>query len=221
MASINGLSLKAVKEFKGHEGEPVFQGNLYLNGKKLGFWSQDSWGGPDRFQLDAPYSQRQLNQSVIALNPEKSRHIDTRGESFSLDYDLEYLLFDLLELTQDEKDFKKAIKAGQAGILIATDGYHQTTWQLPESYTKMSDQELLTSMAERIAVAKRSFWPENERQKHEIKIYRSPDDFVVGTSIELKDIMLKRDKPSLDERIHSSPANKDAGSKNKDTDFER
>lgn len=40
MASINGVSIKAFKKFRGHEGEELYQGNVYYNGKKLGFWSQ-------------------------------------------------------------------------------------------------------------------------------------------------------------------------------------
>ena len=51
MASINGVEVKALKGFEGHEGY-CFQGNIYKDGKKLGFWSQDSWGGCDRFDFD-------------------------------------------------------------------------------------------------------------------------------------------------------------------------
>ena len=35
MASINGIELKGLKEFKGHEQEPLTQGNIYYKGKKL------------------------------------------------------------------------------------------------------------------------------------------------------------------------------------------
>ena len=37
MASINGVSIKGVKKFKDHEGLGIFCGNVYYNGKKLGF----------------------------------------------------------------------------------------------------------------------------------------------------------------------------------------
>ena len=53
MASINGVSIKAFKKFRGHEGEELYQGNVYYNGKKLGFWSQDAHGGIcDNFEFD-------------------------------------------------------------------------------------------------------------------------------------------------------------------------
>ena len=51
VASINGVSLKKLSYFVGHEGG-CFQGDVYLDGKKLGFWSQDSWGGPDNFEFE-------------------------------------------------------------------------------------------------------------------------------------------------------------------------
>ena len=61
MASINEIEIKSLKEFKGHEGEPLFQGNIYYKGKKLGFWSQDAHGGIcDNFGFD----ERILNEEV-------------------------------------------------------------------------------------------------------------------------------------------------------------
>lgn len=38
--------LKSVKGFKGHEGEPLQQGNLYLGKKKICEWTEDAHGGP-------------------------------------------------------------------------------------------------------------------------------------------------------------------------------
>ena len=42
------FELKGLKQFKGHEGEPLMQSNIYFNGKKVGSWSDDSWGGEMR-----------------------------------------------------------------------------------------------------------------------------------------------------------------------------
>ena len=52
MASIKGIELKNVKEFRGHEGEDLVQGDVYYKGKKVGYYSQDAWGGMDIFDLD-------------------------------------------------------------------------------------------------------------------------------------------------------------------------
>ena len=48
---MNRIILKNVKTFKGHEGEPCRQGNLYMDSKKIGWFSEDSWGGPMQFHI--------------------------------------------------------------------------------------------------------------------------------------------------------------------------
>ena len=63
MAQINGVTVKALKTFYGHEGEPVFQGNLYLGNKKIGFWSQDARGAiVDDVILERDYSEMALRK---------------------------------------------------------------------------------------------------------------------------------------------------------------
>ena len=52
MSEINGITIKNLKSFKDHEGCEIYQGNVYYKGKKLGFWSQDSWGGPNDYDFD-------------------------------------------------------------------------------------------------------------------------------------------------------------------------
>lgn len=46
--------VKALKRGTGHEGETVFKGTLCLDGKKLGEWAQDDWGGPFRLEVADP-----------------------------------------------------------------------------------------------------------------------------------------------------------------------
>lgn len=184
MASINGISIKSLKQFVGHEGEPLFQGSFYLNGKKIGFWSQGDWGAGDDFRLDGGWPQEKaLNDAVKALYPEKAIHGEAQGTPYVIEYDLSFLISDLLDLMDDEKAFKKAVKAGFDGIVVATDGYHQATWQLPAAYTALSDEDLLNKMGSEIARVKESFYPNKE---HTVKIYRSAKDFVVGEPLDLK-----------------------------------
>ena len=185
MAAINGISVKAVKKFQGHEGEPLYQGTLYLSGKKIGFWTQDGWGGPDRFDLDGKISEDLLNEAVKKLNPGKV-YMGT------VKYDLDLLLYDFIVLWQDEKEFKKAVKAGYGGIVVATDGYHVTTWKIPKSYAEMTDEALLKAMEKLIEKAKKSFFKEQDHVKHIVKIYRSFDDFSIGEPIKPEDVMVNR-----------------------------
>ncbi len=191
MAKINGLSVKGLKKFTGHEGE-CYQGNLYLGNKKIGFWSQDSYGGPDDVVLDAKYSERKLEKAVNTLNREKTKTIKVpSGEETVLEYGMGKLMHDWLVLSMDEKEYKKAVKAGYKGILILTDGYHVTTWRLPDRYASMNDETLKKEMQNEIKQA------EGEMFKHsikEVKIYRSPEDFMIGRDISTDDILIKEDE---------------------------
>jgi len=188
MANINGISVKGIKQFLGHEGEPLYQGNLYLNNKKIGFWSQDSHGGCDNFVLDGKYSEQRINSVIDALNPDKAFRGGTEERPFVIKYNLELLLGDYITLMLDEKEYKKAVKAGYAGIVIATDGYHCTTWRLSERFMAMSDDMLLNELRDDIARTKESFFKENKYCQHTIRIYRSLADFEIGKPIEVADI---------------------------------
>ena len=191
MASINGISVKALKTFKGHEGEPCCQGNLYVGTKKIGFWSQDSWGGCDNFMLDRPYSELMLDRKVKELNADKAETV-TRydGTKATVEYTLERLMSDLMALIQDEKIYKAAIKDGFKGVLLVSDGYHLFGWQLNESAMKVSTDVLLKHYADDIekGKVKHKFFKEDQFHEHTVKIYRSTADFNIGTKIKLDDI---------------------------------
>lgn len=47
-------TLKNIKTFKGHEGEPCAQGTLHGLKGKAADWSDDSWGGPMRIRFVTP-----------------------------------------------------------------------------------------------------------------------------------------------------------------------
>lgn len=185
MASINGICVKGVKRFIGREGD-AYQGNLYLGGKKIAFWSQDSHGGPDDFNFEEGYSETRLEKKVRELNPEKAIHGQSiSGNPYVLEYGLERLLCDYIGLWLDEREYKQAVRAGYEGVLIATDGYHVVTWRLPKNYVEMADEGLLMVMEPQIADAKKSFF---KNMEHTVKIYRTADDFNIGEPIALDDI---------------------------------
>ena len=116
MASINTIQIKSLKTFKGHEGEPLYQGNIYYKGKKLGFWSQDSWGGYDNFDF---------NEDVLKDEVEKFRLSDFVEEQYKNITNIEILLGELTRLAEQEKMFKKYVKKGYPSTVIITDGYHE------------------------------------------------------------------------------------------------
>ncbi len=191
MASINGITVKAIKEFRGHEGEPLYQGNLYLGNKKIGWWSQDSHGGCDNIYLDEPYRVMKLENKVKELNRDKEEtHERADGSKYVLDYSLDIMFGDLMVLHEDEKEFKDAVKHGFAGLLLVTDGYHVFGWNLSKETTAHSDDVILKRFAKAIDDGKKKhgFFKEDKFYKHKIKIYRSLDDFNVGTKIKLEEI---------------------------------
>lgn len=191
MASINGITVKAIKNFYGHEGEPLHQGNIYLGNKKIGFWSQDSWGGPDSIHLDEPYRTRMLAERVRELNRDKEEVFERNdGSKYTIDYSLDIMFGDLMVLKDDEDTFKKAIKDGFAGVLLVTDGHHVFGWRLNKEMVVLPKEVIMSRFSKSISdgKVKHKFYKEDSFIKHEVKIYRSLDDFNIGTKIKLEEI---------------------------------
>jgi hypothetical protein len=191
VASINGITVKAIKEFRGHEGEPLYQGNIYLGNKKIGFWSQDSWGGPDNICLDEPYRVVKLEDKVKELNRHKKETFAREdGSEYSIEYSLDILFGDLMEMIDDEKVFKKAIKNGYGGVLLVTDGCHTFGWNLSKETMESFNSLILARFSKAIEDGKKKhgFFKEGGFVKHETKIYRSLQQFNIGTHVKLEDI---------------------------------
>jgi len=97
MAKINGFEFKGITTFKGHDGMLLFQANIYENGKKIGFFSEDAWGGEERIEL-------------IERDHEKEK---TFRE----------IAFHLIQLHDAQKDYKKALKKGYDTLAVIGDTY--------------------------------------------------------------------------------------------------
>ena len=104
MAKMYGVEIKSINKFMGHEGECI-QGTVYYKGKKLGFWSQDSWGGPDRFD----FKESEIDDAV-----KKYKESLPKDFAFLKFIDAGIFLDEVAQLTEIEKKFKKWSK----------DGYH-------------------------------------------------------------------------------------------------
>ena len=110
MARINGVEIRGLKRFIGTEGY-AFQGNIYIDGKKQGFWSQDANGGvTDWFDFDT-----ELLKSRIPLRIKEDTSLGTAG------LNLEVFMDELILLKDDEKQFKKSQKKG-FNIVVALNG---------------------------------------------------------------------------------------------------
>ncbi len=100
MASINNIKIKGLKTFADHEGCTIAQGNVYLNGRKLGFWTQDSWGGPDRYDFD---------KSILDDAVRNYRDSDRVEDIYKKIFDTDCLMDAIVRLTFDEKSYKKGL----------------------------------------------------------------------------------------------------------------
>jgi len=213
MASINGISIKKLNSFKGHEGETLYQGDLYLGNKKIGSWSQDAWSGPDQIHLDNKYNLEMLNEQIAKLNPDKSLHGAGGGQFYRIEYDLELLAADYINLHHDEENFRNALDKGYSSIVVVSDGYHESVINLPVPYTNKSDKELLNELSDMINNIKSTFYKENEFTKHIVKIYRSANDFNIGEPIDSKDITVKKNLNNMIDSAKDTAAKKQGESK--------
>lgn len=122
MASIKGIELKNVKEFRGHEGEDLIQGDVYYKGKKVGYYSQDAWGGMDIFDLDWQNLSKDLMKEIKDVTDNYvggklfKKIDDLYNETYKINFVMrehkgyEYLFEDLLELIDHENLYKKYSK---------------------------------------------------------------------------------------------------------------
>lgn len=191
MASINGLTVKKLKYFEGREGAAA-QGDLYLGNKKIAFWSQDANGCiEDNLDMEPGYSEQKLRQAIIAAHPEKHEEkIAQNGEPYTLDYELESLMTDLLSLMVTEKAWEQAVKAGYVGLFKIADGFHYKTWYLSkwlyESGARTVEDVKARIPKRQLDRALDSMF-KNERLKE--SVFWSKEDFVIGTSLELGSVM--------------------------------
>ena len=147
MVSVKGISVKNIVNFKGHEGEPLVQCDVCYQGKKVAEYSQDSWGGEDRFDFDydLPKEKRQELTAIFERSAKEflQERLD-RGESIEFYaenpeyYDYRVLILDIIELKDIEKLYKKILKDNKDTMLVfMKDRFTMNTlsWKHNDIYT--------------------------------------------------------------------------------------
>lgn len=115
MAKINGVEIKNLKKFKGHEGESLCQGNVYVDGKKIGSWSMDARGGMDHFDFDTSVIEERAKQYQSGFpDTYKYKHLEDSPEVF---------MNELVFLKETERQVKMILKHNPACVYL-TDGVH-------------------------------------------------------------------------------------------------
>lgn len=148
MARIYDVQLKGITQFKGHEGEPCFQGNIYYKNKKIGYFSDDFRGGfmdidfdnsenrnlikdiakkfrNDDYQYSLYFPKTQFDTVSLTKTAVTGENLSTAKIPYSNLYDIEDFIIDLLTLWGIEKDFKKFKKKYPdfGGFIQTIDGY--------------------------------------------------------------------------------------------------
>ncbi|MCU4715821.1 hypothetical protein OCE25_26535 [Bacillus cereus] len=110
MASINGIEIKTYTIKRGHEGEPLQQAVVYIDGKKAGYISDGNWGGPMVLSF-SNYDLTVIKQRLFAY---------AKHENFisSMSGDIEMLFALLLGYVNLEKVYKKNSKKNKDFILL-------------------------------------------------------------------------------------------------------
>lgn len=163
MASLNGVTIRNLKLYRGHEGEGLWQGSVYYNGKKLGFWSQDAHGGCDNFDFDS----KLLEVPTLAW---KSGLKGTKHYEY---LNVDCFMGVVSALMELEKEYKKAEKKGYSVACICinlTDGYWNMLSALHKSTAENRKSEVEASVLKMADKGEESFI--------KTKIISSVDDLV-------------------------------------------
>lgn len=181
MASIKGVTIKSVKTAMGMEG-PFTQGNIYIDGKKAGFWSQDGHGGPDCFDFDESeltkrakaYLKEHPDVDSMQLLNKSVDEVDFNNlPLYTKDFIEPESIFlaKILDLSEIEKVYKKWNKDGH--YVVGYLSYIHGGWPIPKNdgsiFGRTNRKDLMAEY-------------ENIHSQYPyatFKVYESPEDFVI------------------------------------------
>lgn len=166
MAEIKGVTLKGLTKFVGMEGE-AYQGNIYLNGKKAGWFSQSGDGGDATICYDNDVFKDKINAIVKEYFEEHPPEIDWANTD-------EFFFEELVNLILDEKDFKKAVKKGYAWYMVAKKVFDPNAVSYPVPIAYSIPQKLTTEEAMNELISELKLKGYNK-----FTIYKSMDDFII------------------------------------------
>lgn len=132
MAKINGLEVKSVKTFQGHDQILLYEGKLYLEGKNIGRFKENYIAGPMDIDLLPELDSAKLNDRIVELNqgisdPWKTTVEDLCpwGENLK-QHCLELVIMNIINLKKWEREYQKCHKKyGEITFVVGTDGYHE------------------------------------------------------------------------------------------------
>ena len=168
MASIYGFTVKGVKYFQGRDWEGC-QGDIYYNGKKVGFYNDLGDGAPATIDFCVGDVERDRINGLLQDAVDKYyKRFPLEEEYARLEPDAEMFIAKLIGLTEDEKEYKKFRKqifekTGNHPAVIAFYTRHKPFGSFMQVIKSDEDAEKLKT-------------DENYSQ---VRIYKSPDDFII------------------------------------------
>lgn len=187
MAKIYGIELKNIKNFVGHEGL-AFQANVYLNGKKVGFYSQDGWGGSGWLEADKENREKitdvinkyykdnpQIDSfKVFQMTPDEFRRNRDKGtlpKATTTFEPIDTFMWELHELKTTESEWKKGVKQGYKAIVVVKyEHVRNTPMPMDSVWYSNGTRESINSIQKSA---------DDKSVANFIKVYSSADDFDV------------------------------------------
>lgn len=178
MAKLNGLHLKCLKKIRGREGE-AYQGDLYLNNKKIAFWSQDCDGCLiDTLIMEQDFSEEKLRQQI------KNIYADIEQKS---DYELEHVLYDLVSLTILEKEVRKNAKKGYPVTVVVYSDYEFSCFGCKRKNADDTESDIKYYQEKHIKELEHEI-NKNATYSLQCQVFFDNSDFSFGKSVELEKI---------------------------------
>ena len=112
-SSIKGFKLKNLTKFKGHEQEPLYQGDIYYNGRKVGWYSDDFNGGEP--WIDLPDDIYKLLEKV------SKEYLKTKYKDHKFMWGVSTFFSEIIELNIDEKFYNQQKKKGLDILVVFKD----------------------------------------------------------------------------------------------------
>lgn len=154
--SIQGVTLKNIKTNIGREGEYI-SATVYIDNKKVGQWSQDSYGAIcDNFLFDTTKLKERIKNYVQICNRAKMSP--------------EEFMSELYVLCDEYKIYKKYINGGAKYTIIITDTYGCIVYALGTNTTNSPNVNKQIELYKQ-QIIQQGFTPV-------VKIYSSEKDFI-------------------------------------------
>lgn len=129
MAIAFGVELKKLTHTRGHEGEDCTNADIYLDGKRIGYYHEIlTAGGLDIHVSDEDFArlkERAIKFRKLHPYPKELSNLD--------DDDVELFIYDIVKMVDYEKRYKRWIKKGYALVAFKIERCQVNTLAVPKN----------------------------------------------------------------------------------------